>query len=213
MWYRDTNKFRPNIVCVNLSVSLCEQVFLNGEKVENGLKVKGIMMDETAIKRTLARIAHEIVEKNNDLSNVILIGIKTRGITLADRIAQLIYSFEGVSLQFGTLDISGFRDDLVPIMAPMIPQFDFSVVDKDIILVDDVLFTGRTVRAGIEAIIKSGRPNSIQLAVLIDRGHRELPIRADYVGKNMPTSHNESVKVLLEENDGEEKVVLLDKKN
>ena len=177
------------------------------------MKVKGVMMDSTAIKRTLARIAHEIVERNNDLSNVALLGIKTRGITIAERLQKFIFSFEGIEVKMGTLDISGFRDDLVPLTAPIVPKFDFDVVGRDIVLVDDVLFTGRTARAGIEATIKAGRPNSIQLAVLVDRGHRELPICADYVGKNMPTSHNEAVKVMLEENDGEDKVVLLDKAN
>ena len=177
------------------------------------MKVKGVMMDSTAIKRTLARIAHEIVERNNDLSNVALLGIKTRGITIAERLQKFIFSFEGIEVKTGTLDISGFRDDLVPLTAPIVPKCDFDVVGRDIVLVDDVLFTGRTARAGIEATIKAGRPNSIQLAVLVDRGHRELPICADYVGKNMPTSHNEAVKVMLEENDGEDKVVLLDKAN
>ena len=179
------------------------------EKVKN---VKGVMLDSMAIKRTLARISHEIVENNEELDNVILIGIKTRGVTLAERIKDLIRSFEGTELQTGVLDISDFRDDFTSSTIPNVPQFDFNVVGKDIILVDDVLYTGRTARAGIEAIIKVGRPRSIQLAVLIDRGHRELPIRADYVGKNMPTSRNEAVKVLLEENDDcEDKVVLLNK--
>ena len=191
---------------------LCADSFFRRNMTEKVKNVKGVMLDSMAIKRTLARISHEIVENNEELDNVILIGIKTRGVTLAERIKDLIRSFEGTELQTGVLDISDFRDDFTSSTIPNVPQFDFNVVGKDIILVDDVLYTGRTARAGIEAIIKVGRPRSIQLAVLIDRGHRELPIRADYVGKNMPTSRNEAVKVLLEENDDcEDKVVLLNK--
>ena len=174
--------------------------------------IKGVMMESDAIRRTLARISHEIIEKNDALDNIALVGIKTRGVPIAERIRSLIFSREGIALDIGTLDISNFRDDLSPITEPDFPQFDFNVVGKDILLVDDVLFTGRTVRAGIEAIIKAGRPKSIQLAVLIDRGHRELPIRADFVGKNIPTSRNEEIKVYLTETDGEDKVLLLEKK-
>lgn len=173
--------------------------------------VKGIMLEKDAIRRTIARISHEIVEKNDDLSNVALVGIKTRGVPMANRIRDFVLSFENVALDTGVLDISGFRDDLTPISEPASPEFDFNVVGRDIILVDDVLFTGRTVRAGIEALIRTGRPRSIQLAVLVDRGHRELPIRADYVGKNIPTSRTEEIKVFLEETDGEDKVLLLAK--
>ena len=175
-------------------------------------KTKGTMLDKDAIRRTLARIAHEIVEKNDDLANVALIGIKTRGVPLAERLQSFIESFEGTKLLLDTLDISEFRDDIESGIVPNIPQFHFNVVGKDIVLVDDVLFTGRTARAGMEALIKSGRPRSIQLAVLVDRGHRELPIRADYVGKNIPTSRNEEIKVVLEEIDGEDKILLLNKK-
>ncbi len=171
--------------------------------------VKGTMLEKDAIRRTLARIAHEIVEKNEDLTKVTLVGIKTRGVPLAYRIKELIGSFECVSVETATLDISGYRDDLSLMGKPDLQKLDFDVVGRDIILVDDVLFTGRTVRAGIEAIIKAGRPKSIQLAVLIDRGHRELPIRADYVGKNIPTSRTEEIKVFLEETDGIDTVLLL----
>lgn len=173
--------------------------------------VKGTMLDKDAIRRTLARIAHEIVEKNEDLTKVALVGIKTRGVPLANRIRELIDSFESASVETATLDISGYRDDLSLFEKTDLQKFDFDVVGRDIILVDDVLFTGRTVRAGIEAVIKAGRPKSIQLAVLIDRGHRELPIRADYVGKNIPTSRNEEIKVFLEETDGTDIVLLLNK--
>ncbi len=171
--------------------------------------VKGTMLEKDAIRRTLARIAHEIVEKNEDLTKVTLVGIKTRGVPLAYRIKELIGSFECFSVETATLDISGYRDDLSLMVKPDLQKLDFDVVGRDIILVDDVLFTGRTVRAGIEAIIKAGRPKSIQLAVLIDRGHRELPIRADYVGKNIPTSRTEEIKVFLEETEGIDTVLLL----
>lgn len=179
---------------------------------EYGNRIKGTMLDKDAMRRTLARIAHEIVEKNDDLSNVVLVGIKTRGVPIAYRIRDFISAFEGISLEVDTLDISEFRDDIVSGNIPQIPNFTFDVVGKDIILIDDVLFTGRSARAGMEALIRSGRPRSIQLAVLVDRGHRELPIRADYVGKNIPTSRNEEIKVLLNETDGEDIILILNKK-
>ena len=174
--------------------------------------VKGVMLEKDAIRRTLARISHEIIEKNENLSNVALVGIKTRGVPIAERIKKFIFSYEGISIDTGVLDISDFRDDMMKsVSKPDSPKFAFNVVGRDIVLVDDVLFTGRTVRAGIEALIKAGRPRSIQLAVLIDRGHRELPLRADYVGKNIPTSRNEEIKVFLEETDGKDEVILLEK--
>jgi pyrimidine operon attenuation protein/uracil phosphoribosyltransferase len=174
-------------------------------------KVKGVMLDKEAIRRTLARMAHEIVERNDNLGSVVLLGIKTRGVPLASRIRQMIKNFENVTLECGALDVSDFRDDTVIKNEPSLPKFDFDIVGKDIILVDDVLFTGRTVRAGIEAIMEVGRPHSIQLAVLVDRGHRELPFRADFVGKNIPTSHTEKISVHLTETDGADEVVLLSK--
>ena len=186
--------------------------FLRREMKEYGNRIKGTMLDKDAMRRTLARIAHEIVEKNDDLSNVVLVGIKTRGVPIAYRIRDFISAFEGISLEVDTLDISEFRDDIVSGNIPQIPNFTFDVVGKDIILIDDVLFTGRSARAGMEALIRSGRPRSIQLAVLVDRGHRELPIRADYVGKNIPTSRNEEIKVLLDETDGEDIILILNKK-
>lgn len=168
------------------------------------MEFKAELMDESAIQRSLVRIAHEIIEKNKGTENVVLLGIKTRGVPLAEIIAGNINKIEGVDLPVGELDINHYRDDLTE--ANAIPEanhpvFPFDVTGKHIILVDDVLFTGRTVRAAIEAIFSLGRPSSIQLAILVDRGHRELPFRADYVGKNVPTSTSELVSVMLPETD------------
>jgi pyrimidine operon attenuation protein/uracil phosphoribosyltransferase len=178
------------------------------------MKHKAEVLDEVAIGRALTRIAHEIIEKNHGCTNVVLIGIITRGIHLANRIADRIQRIEGNPVLVGELDISLYRDDLSiksndgnPVLnATNIP---FDIKDKRVVLVDDVLFTGRTVRAAMDAIIHVGRPDQIQLAVLIDRGHREFPIRADFVGKNIPTSKNEKIGVQLHETDGNESVVIL----
>ena len=169
------------------------------------MKLKAELMDESAVQRALTRISHEIIEKNKGTENLAFLGIKTRGVPLAKMIINNIEKIEGVTLPFSELDINHYRDDLTE--AHVIPEVmdkpvDFDVTGKDIILVDDVLFTGRTVRAAIEAIFSAGRPSSIQLAILVDRGHRELPIRADYVGKNVPTSTSEVIKVHLPETDG-----------
>lgn len=165
---------------------------------------KSEIMDEAAIKRALIRISHEIIEKNKGTDNIAFLGIKTRGLPLAKELARNIECFEGEKIPTGELDINHYRDDLTE--AHTIPEVSdtklpFDVTGKDIILVDDVLFTGRTVRAAIEAIFSYGRPSSIQLAILVDRGHRELPIRADYVGKNVPTSRDEQISVLMPETD------------
>ena len=170
-------------------------------------------MDEEAMKRALMRIAHEIAEKNKGVENVRLVGIKRRGVPIAESIAANIYKIEEKKVECGSLDISFYRDDLTTLQID--PEFKraelpFDVNDKDIVLVDDVLFTGRTARAAIEAVISCGRPRTIQFAVLIDRGHRELPIRADYVGKNVPTSKSEMIEVKLPEYDGETGVYLMD---
>lgn len=169
------------------------------------MQLKAEIMDESAIQRSLIRIAHEIIEKNKGTDNLVFLGIKRRGVPLAIKIASNIEKIEGVELKVGELDINHYRDDLTE--AHILPEvtvsdLPFDVTGKDIILVDDVLFTGRTVRAAIEAIFSLGRPSSIQLAILVDRGHRELPFRADYVGKNVPTSTSEFVSVLLPEYDG-----------
>lgn len=173
------------------------------------MKLKANLLDENAIRRSLIRISHEIIEKNKGIENIILIGIKRRGYPLAKRIAENIEKIEGVSVEVGYVDISLYRDDITEIKsAPSLNSVDLGVEvkGKKVILVDDVLFTCRTVRAAIEAIIDSGRPLSIQLAVLIDRGHKELPIRADYVGKNIPTSKTEIVALEIKEIDGSDSV-------
>lgn len=170
------------------------------------------IMDKEGIRRALVRIAHEILEKNKGGKDLCIVGIRTRGAVLAERINAYIKKFEGQDLDFGVLDITLYRDDLTLISSqPVVHEtlIDFDITGKKVILVDDVLFTGRTIRAALDALIDLGRPSSIQLAVLIDRGHRELPIRADYVGKNIPTSTNQSVKVLLKEfGDKEDEVKL-----
>ena len=169
------------------------------------------VLDSEDVGRTLRRVAHEIVEKNPDLSEVAVVGIHTRGVVIARRIHELLLEMTGTDLPLGEIDISFYRDDLGSRSADGQPvvhatRLDFPLEDRTIILVDDVLFTGRTVRAGIEALFDYGRPARIQLAVLCDRGHRELPIRPDYVGKNLPTSRHERVAVSLSETDGSEGV-------
>jgi len=166
---------------------------------------KAEIMDENGIYRAITRIAHEIIERNKNLENLALIGIQRRGVPLAKMIADKIYEVEGIKVPVGILDITFYRDDL-SMMAehPVVngTEINFSLNEKVIVLVDDVLYTGRTVRAAIDAIMDVGRPKIIQLAILIDRGHRELPIRADYVGKNVPTSRSEVINVQLTEIDG-----------
>lgn len=173
------------------------------------MKLKANLLDDKAIKRTLIRISHEIIEKNKGVEDVVLIGIKRRGYPIAERIAKNIESIEGVSVPVGSVDITLYRDDITEIKdTPRVNNSNLGVeiVGKKVILVDDVLFTCRTVRAAIDAIVDSGRPDQIQLAVLIDRGHKELPIRADYVGKNIPTSKSEIIAVEIEEIDGNDSV-------
>lgn len=175
---------------------------------------KNQLLDEKAISRTLTRVAHEIIEKNKGIEDVILIGIKRRGYPLAKRIAALIEQFEDIKIQVGSVDITLYRDDLTAIdEQPVVnnSSLEVEVKDKKVILIDDVLYTGRTARAAIDAVIHSGRPKLIQLAVLVDRGHRELPIRADYVGKNIPTSKEELVSVELTEVDGTDSVKIYEK--
>ena len=172
---------------------------------------KTILMDEDGIRRAMTRIAHEIVEKNKGVEHLVLVGIRTRGVPLAERIAAEIERIEGVRPPVGTLDITLYRD-VLSLLAyqPTVraTEMPVDIHGKTIVLTDDVLFTGRTIRAALDALIDMGRPRIIQLAVLVDRGHRELPIRADYVGKNVPTSARESVSVALKELDGVEQVRL-----
>lgn len=169
-----------------------------------------VIFDHDAINRSLKRIAHEVLEKNRHLNDVVLVGIKTRGVFLAERLSKLIEEFEGVKVPLLALDVRGYRDDVKREMNINSEDQEMALNEKIIIIVDDVLYTGRTVRAAMEAVLEYGRPRSIQLATLIDRGHRELPIRADYIGKNIPTSKMESVSVFLLEIDGEDSVVLKD---
>jgi len=169
------------------------------------------ILDEKGIQRSLTRIAHEIVEKNKGTANVVLVGIRRRGVPLAERLALLIGEIEGVKPPIGKLDITLYRDDLTALGdQPIVHGTDMpgDIAGKKIILVDDVLYTGRTIRAAMDALIDMGRPQSIQLAVLVDRGHRELPIRADYIGKNVPTAKKEVIHVNLREIDQDENVII-----
>ncbi len=177
---------------------------------------KALVLDEQAIGRALTRIAHQIIEKNKGIEDCILVGIRTRGIYLANRLAAKIEAIEGNTIAVGELDITLYRDDLTKKtenQEPLVKGSDIPVdiTDKKVILVDDVLYTGRTVRAGLDALMDLGRPAAIQLAVLVDRGHRELPIRADYVGKNIPTSNLEKIVVELTEVDQVDQVSIYDK--
>lgn len=177
------------------------------------MKVKAKLLDEKSINRALIRVSHEIIEKNKGAQNIVLVGIKTRGVPLAKRIADYIEKFEGIKVEIGTLDITLYRDDLkTKSDSPKVNDSNLpkELSNKTVVLVDDVLYTGRTVRSALDAVIDIGRPKSIQLAILIDRGHRELPIRADYVGKNAPTSVDEIVRVELKETDEEDKVVIVE---
>lgn len=170
------------------------------------------IMDSESVDRALKRISHEIIEKNKGCQDLCVIGIHKRGVPLAKRICENICNIEGQAVPMGMLDITLYRDDLTPkYVDPVIHATDipFSVNGKKIVLVDDVLYTGRTVRAAIDALISLGRPSCIQLAILVDRGHRELPIRGDYVGKNIPTSHEERISVRLPETDGDGGVYIL----
>jgi pyrimidine operon attenuation protein / uracil phosphoribosyltransferase len=177
----------------------------------NPLREKAQIMSASEIERTIVRLAHEIVEKNNGAENLGLVGIERRGVPLAQRLAKIVGRIEKVEVPVGTLDITFYRDDLSkvgnrPEVRPR--KMEFDIQDKNIILVDDVLYTGRTTRAALDALFDHGRPRRIQLLVLIDRGHRELPIEAGFVGRKVPTSANEVVEVQLKETDGSEKVLL-----
>lgn len=178
-------------------------------------KVKSKILDGEGIKRTMLRISHEIIEKNQGLEDLVVIGIKTRGAYLAERIVKNMQTIEGKEVLLGAVDITMYRDDLTEVAEqPVVHSTDieFDITGKKIILVDDVLYTGRTVRCALSELIDFGRPANIQLAVLIDRGHRELPIRPDYIGKNTPTTKKEIIEVRLKEVDGVEEVVVLGEK-
>ena len=171
------------------------------------------IMDQEAIRRAVLRMAHEILEKNKGVEQLALVGIRTRGVILAGRLQKAIKEIEGVDVPAGILDITLYRDDLTLVgTKPVVREtlIDFDITDLKIVLVDDVFFTGRTIRAALDALVDFGRAASIQLAVLVDRGHRELPIRADFVGKNIPTAKNQDVKVILGESDGQVDEVILE---
>ena len=173
--------------------------------------VKSIVMDADGIERSLTRIAHQILEKNKGAENIAIVGIVTRGDLLAKRLVDKIEAIEGVRVPLGRLDISFYRDDFATYMSPEVLSTDilFDIDGLDVVLIDDVLYTGRTIRAALDALMDMGRPETVQLAVLIDRGHRQLPIRADFVGKNVPSAKNESVRLFLEETDGKSEVEIL----
>lgn len=180
------------------------------------LREKAKIMDAEAIEKAVMRISHEILEKDKSIKNLAIVGIRNRGEYLARRVADNINKISGENVNFGILDITLYRDDLTEVAEqPQVHEtkIDFDISDKNIILVDDVLYTGRTVRCALDALIDFGRPLKIQLAVLVDRGHRELPIRADFVGKNVPTSLKEVIEVRLKESDGRDEVVVCEKDN
>ena len=198
-----TRRVRVFLLCLSVAGFFCEVTMFH---------FKSQVMDEPAVQRALRRISYEIVERNRGASNIVLVGIRRRGVPLAEILADNIRRTEGIDVPVGALDITLYRDDLVhkgddPIVSAT--EIPADITGRDVVLVDDVLFTGRTARAAIEAVFALGRPSMIQLAILIDRGHRELPIRADYVGKNIPTSHTEVVAVRLPEYDGETSVQIL----
>lgn len=209
--------------CVMVGFSFCRKFFVVFRKVRNMAGYKAVLMDEAAVGRALKRIAHEIVERNNGCEQICLVGIRRRGIPISERIAENIYSIEGIHVPCGRIDIQFYRDDRRPDEAlkegernpaqePVIGESEipFDVTGKTVILVDDVLFTGRTARAAMEALMQHGRPERVQLAELIDRGHRELPIRADYIGKNVPTARSEHIEVHIPPFEKETLVALYD---
>ena len=185
----------------------------NGTIVKPEAKTHRVLSAQN-MSRALTRIAHEILERNGGAQEIALLGMHTRGVPLAERLAKSIQKFEGFRVPLGSLDIVLYRDDLSRLVHPVIrpSDIDFQVENKRIILIDDVLFTGRTIRAAMDALNDFGRPSQIQLGVLIDRGHRELPIRPDYVGKNVPTSSNQEIDVLLQETDGLDEVVIVERR-
>lgn len=177
-------------------------VYKGADQVEE----KRIIMDEKAMSRAIARISYEIIERNKGTDSLVIVGIYSRGVPIGRRIADKLSELEKTEVPFGTLDITPYRDDRTSSDHDERTDIPFDITDRDVVLVDDVLFTGRSARAALDALIKRGRPRTIQLAVLVDRGHRELPIRPDYVGKNLPTSHSEKVRVSVTETDGSDSV-------
>lgn len=174
------------------------------------MEAKALIMDESAIERAITRIAHEIIEKNKGIDKLVLVGIRSKGIPFSERIAKKISDIEGQTIAVQYIDITSYRDDIDRDYNHK-ERFGFDITDKIIVLIDDVLYTGRTVRAALDAIVENGRPKKVQLAVLIDRGHREFPIRPDFVGKNVPTSHEEVVKVIFDDMKNDSRVVIMEK--
>ncbi len=177
------------------------------------MKIKAKIIDEQGLQRTITRLAHEILEKNKGSENIVILGMRTRGEFIAKRIHDKIMEIDNSDVNFGVLDVTLYRDDFrTRLKQPevSVTNITFDISEKDVVLTDDVLYTGRTVRAALDAVMDLGRPKTIQLCVLVDRGHRELPIKADYVGKNIPTSINEEVKVKLKEIDNEDAVYLVE---
>jgi pyrimidine operon attenuation protein/uracil phosphoribosyltransferase len=176
---------------------------------------KSQLMSASEIERTLVRLVHEIIEKNDGAGNLGLVGIRSRGVFLAQRIGKMIERIEKVAVPVGTLDITSYRDDLSPLAKPVVQKADigFPITGKNIVLVDDVLYTGRTTRAAMDALFSQGRPKRVQLCVLIDRGHRELPIEATFVGRRLETTHREMIELLLREVDENEKVLIVEKQD
>lgn len=173
------------------------------------MTLKAVIMDENAICRAVTRITYEILERNKGADDICIIGIFSGGVALAHRIAEKISDIEKIKVDYGVLDITPYRDDLKSdTVSDTETDMNFSIENRNVIIVDDVIYTGRSARAAIDAVIKRGRPRCVQLAVLVDRGHREIPIRPDYVGKNLPTSKNETVKVMVKETDGTDKVAI-----
>lgn len=182
------------------------------DSLNNSSNVKSVCMNSSEIERSITRIAHQILEANNGAENLALVGIVTRGDLLAKKLQQRIKEIERIDVPLGKLDISFYRDDFMTHFSPEVhsTEIGFDIDGKTIVLVDDILYTGRTIRAALDALMDIGRPSAVQLAVLVDRGHRELPIRADYVGKNVPSSKDENVRLLLEEVDGISAVEILE---
>lgn len=192
---------------------LCRACQNRRKELEKNIRIKSEILDKPSISRAITRIAHEIIEKNKGADKLIIVGIRSRGDILALRIADKINEIENVKVPVGAVDITFYRDDYDRVTKAEVKstELPMSIDGKDIVLVDDVLYTGRSTRAAMDVIIEFGRPKTIQLAVLIDRGHRELPIQANYVGKNVPTSKEEMIVLKLQELDGEEKVLLAEK--
>ena len=202
------NDIYSRIIVITISMLLALQGAFFVER-RGCMENSHLIMDAQAMQRAIARISYEIIEHNKGAENICIVGIRSRGVPLGRRIALKLSELENVDVPFGELDITPYRDDVRNEETSELTDIPFDIHERNVVIVDDVVFTGRSARAAIDALIKRGRPKSIQLAVLIDRGHRELPIRPDYVGKNLPTSHNEKVRVFVSELDGSDSVAII----